>query len=360
MKGSFRTGFGTIADKEVVIVVLHTEDGLVGYGESSTLQAPIYTAETVDTCLQVQEHFIVPAILSKDFDTVESFVAAYSSVVGNNIAKAGVECAFWHLLAQRENASLQELVGGTKSEVSVGEGVGIKTSVDETLNDIAQLLGQHFARIKLKIKPGWDIPLLEAVRERWPRIDLTVDGNSSYDLTKHEATLRKLDEFNLSMIEQPLRGTDLVGHAKLQTKLQTPICLDESITSLDDARTAQALGSCQIINIKPGRVGGLLSSMQIHDFAKGHGIGVWCGGMLETGIGRAFNLALASKENFQYPSDMSPYQMYFHEDITTPGLEVKDNGCIDVSRKPGLGFEVHTQTLERYTKKKINLTSVRK
>ena len=349
MRQSFNTGFGEIKNKEVVIVKLTNDTGLVGYGESSTLQDPSYTHETVETCLHIQEKFIAPKIVGQAFNSAEELCAAYASIVGNNIAKAGVECAFWDLLSQKKGVPLVQLFGGVKDKIPVGEGVGIKSSIDELLQEVSDRLDEGFVRIKLKIKPGWDLQPLQTVRERWPDIDLTADGNSAYNLDEHRKVLESLDRFNLTMLEQPLPAGDLVGHASLQQNLKTPICLDESIESLDDARTAIALKSCRIINIKVGRVGGVLTSMKIHDLAAEHDIGVWCGGMLETGVGRAFNLALAAKENYIYPADMSPSRMHFLDDITEPGLSLTPDGYISVPQEPGLGFRIKEDALQQYS-----------
>jgi O-succinylbenzoate synthase len=349
MRNAFETGFGSITHKSEVIVKLYTKDGLVGYGESPTLNVPIYNHETVASCLYVLEHFIGPRILNQEFETAEDFRQAYADIVGNRIAKAGAECAFWHLIAQRYNKSLKTLFGGVKNEIPVGEGVGIKSTVEEVLDEVKSHLDEGFVRIKVKIKPGWDIEPLRAVRSAWPNIHLMADGNSAYRLDEHHDLLQTLEEFNLDMLEQPLAIDDFVDHAALQKELSIPLCLDESIESLNDARTAVALKSCQIINIKPGRVGGIVEAIAIHDFAEKNNISVWAGGMLETGIGRAFNIALASKQNFKHAADMSPYQLYYHDDITDPGLVIQKNGSIEVPDKPGLGYEIREDKLKKYT-----------
>lgn len=356
MRHSFVTGFGEIKSKEVVIVKLTASNGLVGYGESSTLQDPSYTSETVDTCLLIQEKFIAPKIIGKSFTSAVELCNAYGAVAGNNLAKAGVECAFWHLLAQEKRVPLAALFGGTAREVPVGEGVGIKSNIHELLQEVEERLKQGFVRIKLKIKPGWDVEPLAAVRDRWPSINLMADGNAAYRLKEHGSMLQSLDRFNLSMLEQPLPADDLVDHATLQAGLATPVCLDESIENIGDAKAAIALKSCRIINIKPGRVGGVLASMRIHDLAASHGIGVWCGGMLETGIGRAFNLALASKTNYKYPADMSPYDMYFLDDLTEPNLSLTPGGTITVPQDSGLGFTVKEAALSKYSLQHIEIT----
>ncbi len=349
MISSFETSFGRITAKETVITKLFSDDGLVGYGESASFHAPIYNHETVDSCFLVQEKFIAPKVVGKTFNNPEEFCSVYNNIIGNKIAQTGPECAFWHLVAQRNNKSLSELVGGVKTEVPVGESIGIKATIKETLEEINQRLEEGYVRIKVKIKPGWDVEVLRAIRKQFPNIDLTADGNSAYNLNDHLEILRSLDEFNLSMLEQPLAADDIIDHATLQKEIQTPICLDESIESAEDARKAIQLGACKIINIKPGRVGGLVESIKIHDLAAKHGIPVWCGGLLETGIGRAFNIALASKTNYQLPNDISPYQYFYKEDLVDPSYAVKPNGHIDVPKEPGLGFTINEDRIKKYT-----------
>lgn len=349
MTHPFSTGFGTITSKPTIIVKLVTDMGLAGFGEAATLTEPTYSAETAETSKLVLRAYIVPRILGKSFTTPEEFREAYQDIMGNNLAKTGVELAFWHLYAQDQQCSLKSLFGGKYKEIPVGESVGIVDSVDILIEKIAALVDKGFVRIKVKIKPGWDTEPLDAIRKKWPDIDLSADANASYNLSTHKKTLLALDKFNLSMLEQPLAHNDFVGHAQLQTEIITPVCLDEGIQNLNDAKTAIRLGSCKIINIKPGRVGGILESIAIHDYAAQNDIGVWCGGMLETGIGRAYNVALASKTNFIYPADMSPQKIHFKDDITSPLLELNDRGCIDVPDAVGLGYSIDEKKLHKYT-----------
>lgn len=349
MHTPFETGFGKISHKDEIIVALFTEDGMVGYGESATLSHPVYNHETTESCWLALKNSILPQVVGKDFDTVESFVASYANIVGNTAARAGAECAFWHLLAQKQNTSLKALFGGVQSNIMVGEGVGITNSTEELLGTVESYLQDGFRRIKVKIKPGWDHEPLAAIREHWPDIKLMADGNSQYSLADHAQTLISLEKYDLEMIEQPLASTDFVDHATLQSQTATPVCLDESIENLNDARTAIALGSCKVINIKIGRVGGVLEAMHIHDYAKEHGVTVWSGGMLETGVGRAFSLALASKPAFVHAADLSPYQMYFTDDITAPGLQLQKDGYIAVPDSPGLGFDIDAAKMKQYT-----------
>lgn len=352
---SFETSFGRLEQKDTVIVKVTTDDGIVGYGESPAFHAPLYNPETADTCMLMLEKFLAPAVIGKNFDTPEEFQSGYCFVVGNNMAKTGLECAFWHAYAQQQQKSLKELFGGIRESIPVGESIGIKTSIDETLDEIAQRLSEGYVRIKVKIKPGWDIELTEKIRSRFPDIPLMLDGNSAYTLEKHLDTLKTLDRFDLMMFEQPLAEDDIIDHATLQKELATPICLDESIKSVEDARKAIQLGACKIINIKPGRVGGMIESMNIHDLAQRNAIGVWCGGLLESGIGRAFNIAIASKENYTYPADMSPYQFFYKEDLIEPSFMVKSDGHIDVPTEQGLGYQIKEDRIKKYTVARTHL-----
>lgn len=349
LRQAFATGFGAIDRKPELIIELITDRGLRGFGESPTLSDPIYTSEFLDGCKAVLSQFILPCVMHKEFDNIEDFVAAYGNVVGNPIAKSGVQDAFWHLLAQHDSVSLKSLMHGSKTAICVGETLDLRTTTDEILKDAERFLAKGFRRIKLKIKPGWDIQPLNALREKWPDIDISVDCNASYSSSDDMTTLCRLDEFRLSMIEQPFAARDFVGHARLQSQIKTLVCLDESIQSLDDLKTAVALGSCKVVNIKPGRVGGLLESIAIQEYATSHDVKVWCGGMLETGIGRAFNMALASRAAFELPADMSPSNTFYTDDLVSPGLTLLPNGTIAVSDEPGLGYAIDMGKLQKYS-----------
>jgi O-succinylbenzoate synthase len=355
MVQSFTLSHGEFSHKETIITSLYTDTGLIGYGESSTFPEPIFNEETTASCSYIQEHFIAPRVIGKDFATVREFRDAYADLVGNPSAQTGPEAAFWHLIAQEKQVSLKNLLGGTRAEIPVGDSVGIRPTIDETLQEIDQRLHDGYVRIKLKIKPGWDTAVLAAVRSAWPHIDLTADGNAAYHLETDGKALRSLDAFHLSMLEQPFATDNLADHATLQKSIQTPICLDESITNLEALETANIIGACKIVNIKPVRVGGLSESLKIYDYAVAHNLGIWCGGMFETGIGRAFNIALASKANFTYPADMSPYQQYFAEDLIEPSYVIKSNGHVDVPDTPGLGYTIRPDRIEKYTVQKITV-----
>lgn len=344
---TFETSFGVVADKHTVLVKATDADGVVGYGEAPALHAPLYTPETSGTAKYILETFLAPAVLHKEFETVDEFVGRYKHILGHNFAKCGLQQAVWHIVAQKEEKSLKELFGGTQERIAVGESLGIKSDVDELLEEVQLRLDEGYVRIKVKIKPGWDLEVTKAIRDSWPDIDLMVDGNSAYTLDYLE-TFKKLDKYNLTMIEQPLAFDDIIDHATLQKELQTPICLDESIHSPEDARKAIEIGACKIINIKPPRVGGMLESIAIHDIAQEHGVGVWCGGMLETGIGRAFNIAVSSLPNYKYAADMSPFELFYTEDIVDPSFKVED-GYVAVPNTAGLGYPIQEDRVAKYT-----------
>ncbi len=347
----FRTSFGAMERKTGVIVELRTEDGRTGWGECAAGPAPTYTEETAYTALQTLVRDLVPAVVGVDLRSPEAFAARYAHVRGNRFAKAGVETAFWDLLSQERGAPLTDLLGGSRTRVEVGDSLGVKDSISELMDEVKLRLDEGYRRIKLKIQPGWDVEPTAAVRDAYPEVPLTVDANAAYTLAA-TPMFRVLDRFDLLMIEQPLAWDDLVDHATLQALIATPVCLDESVRSAEDARRALQLGSCRVINIKTGRVGGVLEAKRIHDVCLAAGVPVWMGGMFETGIGRAFNIALASLPNFTLPADMSPPLMYFPEDLVDPGFVVED-GWVDVSRGIGLGYPVIEERVARRTTEEV-------
>lgn len=355
MVTSFATSFGTITRKPTVIVKAETDKGLIGYGESAALPFPFYKPETTDICMLVLKNYIAPLVLNKEFQTVEQLMNLLKPIKKNNFAKTGIETAVWMALSIKENLPLSKLLGGIQKKISVGESIGIKKTIEETLEEVALRKSQGFQRTKIKIQPGWDIKLVKAIRQRFSHLPLMVDANSSYTL-KDIKTLKMLDNYNLMMIEQPLADDDIVDHSILQKQIKTPICLDESILSVDDARRAIYLKACKIINIKPGRVGGLWESKKIHDLCQKNKVGVWCGGMLETGIGRAFNIAISSLPNFIYPADMSPVNFFFKDDLVKDSFIVDRNGYVRVPNRPGLGFEIDERKIKKYTVEKVVLS----
>ncbi len=333
-----------------IIVALHSE-GLTGYGECVAGAGPWYSYETVETAWHIFKDFLVPAVLGKDFSSAEELQEQFRSIRGHPMAKAGLEAAFWDVLAQAKNISLAKLLGGTKDRIESGISIGIQKDIPTLLEVIERRLAQGYKRIKLKVKPGWDLEVLRAVRQRFPDIELMADANAAYNLADREH-LKEFDEFGLVMLEQPLDYDDLIDHALLQRELKTPICLDESIKTPDDARKALDIGACRIINIKPGRVGGLLNAKKIHDLCRERGVPVWCGGMLETGIGRAANVAIASLLGFTLPNDISASARYWKEDIIDPPFVLEPDGTIKVPTGPGLGVRIIRERLERVTQRR--------
>ncbi|SIT72600.1 o-succinylbenzoate synthase [Edaphobacillus lindanitolerans] len=347
LKEPFQTSFGTQQDREFFIVEAYSGDD-VGYGECVVNSRPLYSEETVKTAWHIAEDFLIPAIFEKGEihhpDEVSELFAPYRR---NNMAKSSVEGAIWDLYAKKNKVTLAEALGGDKKEIDVGISIGIQESTEKLIQTVGKYVDEGYKRIKIKIKPGTDVEVLRAVRETYPEIAMMADGNSAYTLDDIE-TLKQLDNLNLTMIEQPLAHDDIIDHASLQKEIKTPVCLDESIHSLDDVKKAVSLGSCEIINIKIGRVGGLTEAKKIHDYCEGHGIPVWCGGMLESGIGRAHNIALTTLSNFKLPGDTAASSRYWSEDIISPEVTVED-GVIHVPDKPGIGYEPVEELLDRYT-----------
>jgi O-succinylbenzoate synthase len=344
----FTTSFGTQVDRPCVVVRLAAE-GVEGWGECVAGDGPWYSYETVETAWHVLETFVAPLILGRGVEDAADLWARLARIRGHRMAIASVEQALWDLLARKSGTPLAEMLGGTRSETPSGVSIGIKESPAKLVEVVGDHLAQGYQRIKLKIAPGRDLQFVAAVRERFPDAVLSVDANSAYTLADAEH-LRALDAFDLLMIEQPLDEEDIVNHATLQRQIKTAICLDEAICTPDDARHAIALGSCRIINIKPGRVGGLLRATQIHDLCRAAGIPVWCGGMLETNIGRATNVCLASLPNFRLPSDISASARYFREDIAGPSFVLGPGGTMAVRTTPGIGVEVDRAALAKVTR----------
>lgn len=350
----FETSFAKQDDKVAIIVQLFS-DSIIGYGECAALQGPFYSHETVKTCLHMIKDFIAPAIIGKEMSSIEDLVKALSFIRGNRMAMAAVEMAYWDVSARLQGAPLATMLGGTQDEIDSGVSIGIKEDVKTLLATIEEHLRLNYKKIKIKIKPGWDVEIVKAVRKEFPAIPLMVDANSAYTLGDIQR-FQEIDAYDLLMIEQPLAYDDIVDHAKLQRELKTPICLDESIHSYDDARKAVELGSCKIINIKPSRVGGFYESKRIHDYCMEKGIPVWCGGMMEFGIGRVHNICLASLPNFTIPSDVSASKRYFKEDITIPRVDITERGTVLVpNEKNGIVYEVDERVIDKYTVEKIVL-----
>lgn len=347
LKFDFTTSFGTIRDKEFILLEAKDEDGHSGWGESVAFVSPWYTEETLKTNWHMLEDFLIPVILHKQLEHPDEFNRMFSTIRKNKMAKATLEGAVWDLHAQRTEQSLAASLGGQKKEIEVGISIGIQKSVSHLLNIIEKSVDQGYKRIKIKIKPSWDVDVIKEIRKHFPVLPLMVDANSAYSLNDIDR-LKVLDEFHLLMIEQPLAHDDIIDHAKLQSQINTPVCLDESITSYEDARKAIEIGSCKIINVKIGRVGGLTEAKKIHDLCLEKDIPVWCGGMLEAGVGRAHNIALTTLTNFILPGDTAASSRYWVKDIIKPEITVQ-NGMITVPNRPGIGYEIDLDAIKSFT-----------
>ena len=339
----FETSFGRQTTVEHTLVSVHAGD-LTGWGECVADSGPWYASETVETAWHITRDVLVPPLLERDITEPADVVDCFSRVRGHAMARAALENAVWDLLGRAQDKSLAEMLGIQRERVSVGVSIGIEPSVAAVVERVAQYVDAGYARVKLKIKPGFDVELVRAVRERWPDLALQVDANSAYTLD-HLPIFQELDQFNLLLIEQPLHHEDIVDHARLQAEVSTPICLDESIHSPEHARSALDIAACRVINIKVGRVGGLTAARQIHDLCAARGIPVWCGGMLETNVGRAVNVALAALPNFTLPGDISASARYYRQDIASPNFELNPDSTILVPTQPGIGGEVDTERL---------------
>lgn len=346
MKNPFVTSFGSMQEKEFFLLEVADEKGNTGWGESAAFQAPWYTEETVQTTLHMMRDFLIPLLLNKEINHPDEVSEIFSTIKKNNMAKAAVETAVWDLYAKRTNQPLAHALGGVATRIEVGISIGIQSSTDKLIDVVHNYIEEGYKRIKVKIKPGYDIAVIRKLRETFPIVPLMADANSAYTL-KNIDIFKQFDEYGLMMIEQPLASDDIVDHAKLQKQINTPICLDESILSVEDARKAIELGSTKVINIKIARVGGLTEAKKIHDLCLEKGIPVWCGGMLEAGIGRAHNIALTTLPNFILPGDTAGSSHYWEEDIISPEIVVHD-GFIDVPRGNGIGVEPNLKVMKRY------------
>jgi o-succinylbenzoate synthase len=349
----FTTSVGTEVDKDIILVEVVGKNGLSGWGESVSIVQPMYNEETVKTNWHMMTDFLIPLLLKEPIEHPDMVLPRFQYVRGNFNAKAAIEGAVWDLYAKSQNLSLSKALGGVKDKIEVGVSVGIQPSEQQLLQQIEGYLLEGYKRIKVKIKPDWDVSVLKMIRKFFPQIPLMADANCAYTLEDIDH-LRRLDDFNLMMIEQPLAHDDIIDHSVLQANLQTPICLDESIHSAEDARKAIELGSCRIINLKIGRVGGLSESKKIHDLCVKHDIPLWCGGMLEAGIGRAHNIAITSLSNFTIPGDTAPSAHYWKQDIIEPEVKM-ENGFIAVPDGLGIGYEPNLSLIERLTVKQSTI-----
>jgi o-succinylbenzoate synthase len=349
----FETSFGRIYGRRILLVRVQC-DGVSGWGECVAGEDPFYSSEWIESAWPTIKHYLAPALLGKTFDSARDSAALMARVRGHRMAKAALENAIWDAEAHQKQQPLWKLLGGKQREIPCGVSIGIQDSIGQLLEKIETELAAGYRRIKIKVKPGWDINVLERVRSRWADIVLSCDANSAYTLDQVEH-LRKFDQFNLLMIEQPLWNDDIYYHARLQRELRTAICLDESIQNVRDAAQAVETGACRIINIKVGRVGGFSEANRVHDVCLTNKIPVWCGGMLESGIGRAHNIALSTLENFRLPGDVSASKRYWKEDIIEPEVEVSPQGTIMISDGPGTGYRVLEERIEKLTVRKEEL-----
>jgi O-succinylbenzoate synthase len=349
----FETSFGREVDRECVLIALHAE-GLTGYGECVATRDPGYNYETSGTAWHILKDFVAPLLLGQHVFDAADFQRRVEGIRGHHLAKAGVEMALWDLLGKRDGKSLKEMFGGVRDKVEVGVSIGIQESASDLVRTAEGYVAQGYNRLKIKIKPGRDVEDTSAVRKAFPDIRLQVDANSAYSL-ETSGTLRPLDLLDLLLIEQPLFEDDIWDHRKLQAQLKTPICLDESVVSPRHARYAIEMDACRIINIKPGRVGGLSQGLEIHDLCRSQEMPVWCGGMLETGVGRASNLAIASLPGFTLPGDISASDRYYQRDITNERFTLNPDSTIDVPHGPGLGITIDEDALGLFTLAKLEL-----
>ena len=343
----FETSFGRTQERRVLLVEIHG-GGTVGWGECVAGEGPFYSEETVDTAWSILTQLILPRIEHWSFERPTEFPELCRDIRGHRMAKGCVEAALWDLQAQDLHLPLWKLLGGTREKIACGVSIGIQTSPAALLEKIGQELQDGYQRIKIKVKPGWDVDIVRQVRDHFPEIPLMVDANGAYSLEDADH-LKRFDDFDLLMIEQPLSYDDLLDHSKLQAKLETAICLDESIRHARDAAHACQVQACRIINIKMGRLGGPSEARRVHDLCKEQGIPVWCGGMLETGIGRAHNIALSTLENFSLPGDVSASKRYYKRDTVVPAVEVTPDGFIIPPRAVGLGYEPDRPWIDKLT-----------
>ncbi len=345
LKAPFETSFGVTQERRILLVEA-IADGVSGWGEITALETPSYNPETTETAWHILSDFIAPVIVGRDLPSAAELPNLLTGIRGHSMAKAGMENALWDIEAQQKRTPLWRLLGGTREKITCGVSLGIRPTAALLVEKVEQELGCGYQRIKLKIKPGKDVEFVAAVRERFSEIMLSVDANSAYSLGDADH-LRKLDKFELIMIEQPLGWDDIYSHARLQSQIRTALCLDESINNRQDADAAVALGACKIINIKLGRVGGHTGARKVHDVCVERGVPVWCGGMLESGIGRAHNIAMSTLPGFTLPGDVSASSRYWSEDIIEPEVEVSPRGTIASPDAPGLGYAVKRKLVEQ-------------
>jgi O-succinylbenzoate synthase len=346
----FETSFGSTSLRRILLVEADV-DGLSGWGECTAGENPYYSYETVETARHIIGDFLWPMLKGRELKAASEVFDLLAQVRGHNMAKAAVETAIWDAEAKQKNLPLAKLLGGAREEISSGVSIGIQPSIEVLIAKVEKELAAGYQRVKIKIKPGNDVEPARALRQRFPRLRLMVDANSAYSL-EDALLLQQLDQFFLIMIEQPLGYDDLYSHAALQRQLETPICLDECIHDIAHARAAIEIAACKIINMKLGRVGGHTAARRIHDLCQSKSIPVWCGGMLESGIGRAHNIAMSTLPNFTLPGDVSASRRYWTEDIIEPEVEVTAQGTIRVPTAPGIGYAPRLDRIEALTQQR--------
>ncbi|MGA8297847.1 MAG: o-succinylbenzoate synthase [Terriglobales bacterium] len=343
----FETSFGRVYTRRILLVSIDA-DGVRGWGECVAGEDPFYSSEWIESAWPTITRYLAPALLAGEVGSGRDCGSLFARVRGHRMAKSALENAVWDAEARQKQVPLWKLLGGSRREIACGVSIGIQDSPEQLLEKIAIELAAGYRRIKVKVKPGWDLNILEKIRARWSDIVLSVDANSAYTLDEVEH-LRKFDAFNLLMIEQPLWDDEIYLHARLQKAIETSICLDEAIHHARSADFALETGACRIINVKVGRVGGFTEALRIHDVALRHNVPVWCGGMLESGVGRAHNVALSTLENFRLPGDVSASKRYWSEDIIEPEVEVRPDGMIAVPDEPGTGYQVREDRVRKFT-----------
>src|SRR6516164_4100785 len=343
----FETSFGRTYNRQIFLLSVHS-DGITGWSECVAGENPYYSSEWLESAWLTIKQFLAPAVLGHDFATAAESVPRMRQVRSHRMAKAAIENAIWDAEAQQKQQPLWKLLGGTQREIACGVSIGIQDSHEQLLQKIETELAAGYQRIKVKVKPGWDVEVLEKIRARWPDILLSCDANSAYSLVDLDH-LKSFDRFDLLMVEQPLWSDDFYFHARLQKKLKTAICLDEAIRSARDAEAALELEACRIINIKVGRIGGFSEAIAVHDVAQRFGVPVWCGGMLESGVGRSHNVALSTLSDFTLPGDVSASKRYWKEDIVEPEVTVSAKGTIAISNETGRGYNLREALIKELT-----------
>ncbi len=344
----FETSFGRTSVRRIILVTVRSDDGAIGCGECTAAEDPFYNSETTETAWHMLCDFIVPRLLDRELERAAEAARVLVPIRGNRMAQAALETALWDLEARRTGLPLYRHIGGARDEIECGVSIGIQGSIGQLVDKVREEVSRGYRRVKIKIKPGWEREPLRAIRAEFPDIPLMADANSAFTLADLPL-LQELERFNLMMIEQPLGHDDIVDHAVLQRQMATPVCLDESIHTAEDARKAVEMGSCRIINVKLGRVGGFSEALRINDYCRRNGVPIWCGGMLESGVGRAHNIAMSTLSGFVLPGDVSASRRYYADDTIVPAVEVTPHGTIRVPQSPGIGYALNEPRIEQAT-----------